>query len=83
MVFLRGKGWKIRNLIAQNSGMTGVPVLQQFVRHNEPSSDYDYEEPIATIGIDGSKDQGHRLEWQKDPNGRVSKIISPNYVFIY
>jgi hypothetical protein len=42
--------------------------------NNEPNSDYDYEEPIATIAIDGSKEQGHRLEWQKDPNGRVSKI---------
>jgi hypothetical protein len=70
MVFLRGKGWKIRALIAQ--GINGEAVLQQFVHFNEPSNDFDYEEPVALIGIMGSKDQErHSLKWQKDSEGRV------------
>ena len=60
-------------MVTQNANMNGgEAVLQQFVRFNEPSSDYDYEEPVALIGIAGSKDQEkHSLEWQKDPEGRV------------
>ena len=79
MVYLRGKGWKIRGLIAQNGpdvshNITGLN--NNIGWSNDETStnntDYDYEEPRAFIGIVGAKDQDrHALEWQKDSCGRV------------
>lgn len=66
MVFLRGKGWRFRSMVAQTMG-----ILQQFA----PNNDNEYEEPVGIIGITGAKDQDkHQLEWQKDSEGRVGVI---------
>uniref|UniRef100_A0A1I8AWU5 LAG1_DNAbind domain-containing protein n=1 Tax=Meloidogyne hapla TaxID=6305 RepID=A0A1I8AWU5_MELHA len=80
MVYLRGKGWKVRGLIAQNApgvshNITGFN--NNFAWSNDETStnntDYDYEEPRAFIGIVGAKDQDrHALEWQKDSSGRCA-----------
>uniref|UniRef100_A0A915M7W2 Uncharacterized protein n=1 Tax=Meloidogyne javanica TaxID=6303 RepID=A0A915M7W2_MELJA len=80
MVYLRGKGWKIRGLIAQNGpdvshNVTGLN--NNIGWSNDETStnntDYDYEEPRAFIGIVGAKDQDrHALEWQKDSCGRCA-----------
>jgi hypothetical protein len=83
MVYLRGRGWKVRSLIAQN--VPGLPhnitgFINNFGWSNDETSanivDYDYEEPRAFIGIVGAKDQDrHALEWQKDSSGRVVSLI--------
>uniref|UniRef100_A0A915NJN0 Suppressor of hairless protein n=1 Tax=Meloidogyne floridensis TaxID=298350 RepID=A0A915NJN0_9BILA len=80
MVYLRGKGWKVRGLIAQNGpdvSHTITGLNNNIGWSNDETStnntDYDYEEPRAFIGIVGAKDQDrHALEWQKDSCGRCA-----------
>lgn len=39
------------------------------------TTDEDFEEPIAYIGIVGSKEEEKDLEWQRDHEGRVCCIL--------
>ncbi|KAI3415988.1 hypothetical protein GPALN_005546 [Globodera pallida] len=69
LVYLRGRGWRWRWILSQNGSdkMLDIPSI----RFNELSNDF--PEPIAHIGIVGSKDQEkHKLDWQKDRDGRCA-----------